>query len=111
MLFTYSPVNLNGLSLSHASMAMCFGLRGILSIILSLFLLPLAQRKLGLATLYRGFSACWIACFALPPVMNALARHDGGRARWISEDGRLQRMWWLMGPLMVLYTLADLAFP
>lgn len=90
-------------------MAKCFSLRGILSIVLSLLVLPLAQRKLGLATLYRGFSACWILCFALPPVMNALARD--GRGRWVSEGGSLGRMWWLMGPLMVLYTLGDLAFP
>lgn len=92
-------------------MAKCFSLRGILSIVLSLLALPLAQRKLGLATLYRGFSACWIVCFALPPVMNALARRDAGQGKWVSENGHLEKMWFIMAPLMALYTLADLAFP
>ena len=92
-------------------MAKCFSLRGILSILLSLLALPLAQRKLGLATLYRGFSACWTLCFALPPVMNALVRRDVGQGRWVSESGHLEKMWLLMIPLMILYTLADLAVP
>ncbi|KAJ9115834.1 hypothetical protein QFC22_004976 [Naganishia vaughanmartiniae] len=113
VLFTYSPVPLNGLALSHTAMALCFSLRGVLSIFLSLFILPVAQRKLGTSSLYRAFAGTWIACFALPPVMNTLARRDthGTKYRWISEDGKLLRMWWLMGPLMVLYTMGDLAFP
>lgn len=108
ILFTYSDPKLGGIGLSPTSIAACLSLRGVTSIVLSLLLFPIAQRKFGTQPLYRFFTACWVPLFAVLPVMNALVSKDSGK--WV-ENGSLTGLWWIMAPTMLVYTFGDLGFP
>ncbi|ORY26992.1 major facilitator superfamily domain-containing protein [Naematelia encephala] len=109
VLFAYSSTTLGGIALSPMNIARCLSIKGALSIIISLSLFPLAQRKFGTKPLYRFFATCWIGVYALPPMMNALASGTSG-SKWVL-DGSLRELWYLMVPMLMLYVLGDLAFP
>ncbi|ODN95812.1 hypothetical protein L198_04430 [Cryptococcus wingfieldii CBS 7118] len=109
VLFTYSPIPLGGIALSPSSIALCLSIKGFISIAFSLLLFPLAQRRFGMRPLYRLFAACWVGIFAIPPLMNVLAAGNESGA-WV-ENGTLKGLWFLMGPLVILYVFGDLCFP
>ncbi len=109
ILFCYSAVELGGLGLTPASIAACLSLRGVSSIVFSLLLFPIAQRKFGTQKLYRFFIACWIPLFAVLPIMNILVRQNR-HGVWV-EAGSIKALWYIMVPTMLVYTLGDLSFP
>lgn len=108
ILFAYSEPKLGGIGLSPSSIAGCLSLRGASSIVLSLLVFPIAQRKFGTQPLYRFFTACWVPLFVILPVMNDMVSKDD--TKWV-VDGSLTGLWWIMAPTMLVYTLADLGFP
>ncbi|ODO01479.1 hypothetical protein I350_06299 [Cryptococcus amylolentus CBS 6273] len=109
VLFTYSPIPLGGIALSPSSIALCLSIKGFISIAVSLLLFPLAHRRFGMRPLYRLFATCWVGIFAIPPLMNVLAAGNESGA-WV-ENGTLKGLWFLMGPLVLLYVFGDLCFP
>jgi hypothetical protein len=106
VLFCYSPVRLLGIHIAPKSIAQSFTLRGVFSILASILIIPALQRRYGAMALYTWLNPVWMICYALPWGMNELAKRGDD---WV-VDGALKKMWWFMVPLILVYTLADLAW-
>lgn len=106
VLFCYSPQDIYGLEIKPGAIAQAFAFKGVFSIAFAACLLPLLQRRLGVLKLYNALNPFWVISFSLPLVMNMVVRkHDG----WV-VDGEMRKMWAMMIPLMITYTLGDLAW-
>ena len=106
VLFCYSPKDIYGIEIKPSSIAQAFAFKGFFSIAFAACILPILQRRLGVLKLYNALNPFWAISFALPLVMNILARQEHG---WVI-DGEMSKMWALMIPLMITYTLGDLAW-
>ncbi|KAG7562278.1 hypothetical protein FFLO_02266 [Filobasidium floriforme] len=106
VLFCYSPKDIYGIEIKPSGIAQAFAFKGFFSIAFAACILPLLQRRLGVLKLYNALNPFWAVSFALPLVMNVLARQEHG---WV-VDGEMRKMWALMIPLMITYTLGDLAW-
>jgi hypothetical protein len=94
VLFCYSPKDIYGIKIKPSGIAQAFAFKGFFSI------------AFAACMLYNALNPFWAVSFALPLVMNVLARQEHG---WV-VDGDMRKMWALMIPLMITYTLGDLAW-
>ncbi|CUA69036.1 putative membrane protein YCR023C [Saccharomyces cerevisiae S288c] [Rhizoctonia solani] len=93
VLFSYTKIQDGGLGFEPAEIGFVLAVAGSISFALQILLLPVVLRRGKPTKMFEMFMALWPIAYAIPPILNIIARASSGNGRYPIGTGASAAIW------------------